>query len=454
MKRFVLAVLVLAIAGATGLAGWSRARVHQEYRGLLQALATRPEVRLLESRLDAGWWTAHAELAFELQGAAGALYQRRMTAAGAENVRSRLGFRSDHRIDHGVLPLWRWLWGGAEGAPVIAEIHSRVALDPETRAELLPVTGAWPALQAETILRAGAPGELQLTLPPGRLEPRPAEDGPSGMRTVWRGLQGSVAFAADGEALAGELVSPGLVGEGETRNLALEDLSLHFDVRRDASGLWVGSVSQELGSLSFATEEQGVVLALSGLSVEQSSAVAAGSLRSATKIALGGLQLGANRVGPGAAEWELRQVDAAALATWEGADDERAPWTALLSRSPVLEVSRLELDTPEGPLRARGRVVLDAARAEALASPLTAPAAVEAQLEIEGPQASFAAALPAESLARLQAQGLLVPDGDRLRAVIELREGALTANGAPVAWPAEAAGPLADASPRPRPTLP
>jgi uncharacterized protein YdgA (DUF945 family) len=501
--KFLLALLLVLIAGFVALEQTSASRAEAEYRALLAELSARPDVLILESQFRRGLLSSTASTAFELhalEGGPGALARALAAGFGSGKVPTRLGLRVRHEVDHGSQPLSDWVFGGFVGMPVVAVVRTRVELDNETQTELAGAPDRFPPLAIETALRASGVRESSVDLPAFRLVRNDAE---KVLEARFKGLSGSVVSAGAFGDFAGSFQSPGLVAKSSTGGLRVADLAWVVDFGRD-SGLPVGETVARLGLFeitSASVSEPRLVVA--DLEIEQSNVVKQGLLEASFEGRVERMDVAGRRFGPGQLSLALRNVDAKSAVRLRSAlrgapapatagaaspgdapaadlaDATAAPPAATLlevlpalgARSPELELAELRIGTPEGEITASARLGIDGSRPELLQSPLTLPAAFQASFEISVPAAlvdALAPAAPAGAgtkaasedgtaggtpgapplppLADLRQRGLVILDAARYRSRGEWREARLTVNGLPVAV-GELLAPLAGSAP-------
>lgn len=460
MKKFLLAVLLVTLAGLAGLTAWSRMRCQAAWQAGLAALAGTRNVAVLEEHFTPGWLASQGHVNLELRGAPGAAFRRRLQAAGQEDVRSRIGFMLGLHVEYGPALLWEWLRAGATGAPVLARIESTLRLDAETRADLGLVRGRVPGLQVSTRLPATGPGEILLHLAPAHLEPsgtepREGEESDATRWTLtWQGLDGHLHFGRDGAWLTGVLRSPGYRYASSNGALRIVGWSARLDWRRDESGLPVGSTQWQLQRLALRRTAGDParaprVVELSGLTGNQEMQVSGEQWWSDTQLVLGGARLGSTQLGlgPGTASVALRGLDVARLkallplrgpgvAGTEELPTDQAPggragasgdaWSELLAARPVLDLASLSLQTPEGELMAQGHLTLGPVpKAEPPAGTRGGRHIVDGSLDLRVPGGLVAAARKERRSpwTPLLDPGLLVPEGEYYRAHLSLRPG-------------------------------
>lgn len=455
MKKVLLTMLVLLLMAGAGLTEWASVEAQKAYADWVNELAARPELALLDTHYQAGWWVSNATTELEVRGDLGAVFQHAMEGAGQKDVRSRIGFHLDHRIQHGLLPLWEWLRGGHKGLPVLDTIDTRVSFDGETESELQPVVGRVPSLLAETRVRMGGEAETAVALPAVNLSWIPLKDGARPSWTLqWQGLQGGLVLGPQGITLAGQITAPGFTFESDRRKLVGTTLGATIDWVRNTAGWWVGRTGLQAHDLY--EERRGahdkVVashLGLESLTASGDSHVRDGRFSVRLDVLADRLTLGAHAGAPFHLQMDVLGDDSASVSAGES-DAPEVPepasadsWRSILKHHPVLEVTSFSIGTPAGAVQGSGRLVLKpiepaaaapGAQAEEAAPPPGTRIAA-ASLESRFPAAlvdESLAGLPGGGSAPLVKKGLLISQNGAYQTHLELAPTGITANGKPV----------------------
>jgi hypothetical protein len=199
MKKIGLGLLSLAIVAVAVLTFWARRETQLAHAAWLQAIASHPSVRLLESRYQPGWARSHATTKFEVRGAVGERVAHWLTEAGAEHAIGRVGLIWTDQMIHGPLALWHGLRGGDPNS-VALWIESTIALDNEAQSDATAVLGGpVPPLQVTTRILADGSLESRALLPASSHVLRRADDPLQLLGTLeWQPLHGSLASTRDG----------------------------------------------------------------------------------------------------------------------------------------------------------------------------------------------------------------------------------------------------------------
>jgi uncharacterized protein YdgA (DUF945 family) len=455
MKKFILVLLLVVIAGVAGVSLWGSLHAKQAYRSLILSISESPDMQVIETSYQQGWLQSKAQIDVEIRGRVGALFQQWMAGLGRDEVRGRVGFRMHQTIEHGYLPLMAWLTGELEGTPTVGRVETRLELDKETQSEIASVIGRLPPASISTVIRASGIAESALSIPAQSLEPQVAGDQEALWAARWEGLHGTAVYTTDFDHFAASFHSAGLEGGSAGYNFALRNLQWTADMVRDESGLMVGDVNALVGSFRVAPREEGAKgFEAEGWEVIQSNAVQAGSFGTALEVNVRAIRFGEHGFGPGAVDLRLRNLDAHSLARLQGrsvggfpspSSQEVTPATAdegemsllsgLASRSPQLEIRTLRLATPSGDVEAKLRIDLDGSQPGLLENLFTLLLVVQVEAEFECP-AEIVDSLyqeREEELLALRREGWILLDGERYRSHLKLDGGELLVNGIPKA---------------------
>lgn len=453
MKKFIFVLVLVCAAGFAGVSLWGSLRAKQAYRDLILSIAESPDARIIDTGYQRGWLQSTSHASVEIRGLAGEAFQQWLHAVGHEDVRGRVGIRMEQTIEHGYWPLRQWLTDGAEGTPVVARVETHLEFDKETQSEVAAVMGRLPSVSISTLIRISGIGESFVVIPAKRLESKPTDEEAAGWTTDFEGLQGHVVYTTDLDHFAASFESAGIEGGDAESVFALRDLKWAADVTRDESGLLVGEVSSSIASFRVASpEEDAPGLELDQSAIRQTNSVEAGRFDSALDFGVREIRLGEQSFGPGEVELRIRDLDAPSLARLQDhgvagftppetrdvmpAAAEAGPRSvvsALLSRSPQLEVQSLRLATPSGEILAKLRIDIDGSRPELLYGLQSLPGLLRIEAEFECP-AEIVDALyrgREEELQQLLSEGWVLLDEERYRGRLLFDQGDLLVNGLP-----------------------
>ena len=311
-------------------------------------------------------------------------------APDAEHATAGTPILVRHTIFHGPLPLGELLHGRLPRGIARAVVETAVSLpdlDPDRVIATLTTRVAWNGLT-----------RVELDAPPYERE---------GPRIRWSGATGSlVADDVELTRVAGFLHMPSLeVAVGDRRGV-IEEIQLEFDAEPSGvSELGVGGGSMRVGRVLVQTEDDDIEL--TGLEWSHRNQLdAQGETFSSTFSAdLTAFAATDAHYGPGRFELVLRNLDPKVLAELQtlANDDAGEPsldadalaekatsqLTALLARSPELEITELAFTSPEGDLVGTGRARIDGDSPALAMGPLGAIAALSAEADVRVPTRLF-----------------------------------------------------------------
>lgn len=447
VKRIFLICLVLLVAAALVPPWWIGRDTEARYRALAASTAGSPApFRLRVEAFDRGWFTSRATVSVE---AASHRARSFIDALGAP--REAGGLVLTDRIAHGLLPApgpdgelaWRpglaavsgrlRAPGSPDSAP-LARLAYRIGLDGgvvmvlDTPGAGIPAgepgrTIGWRDLHVEAVIPP-SPGPLSLRAGAAELGARHSLG-----RIILHGIEGRVDALLPESGLptgsielgAREAVVADANGPGTMGGAGSLALRIAFEGRGKQAGMTVEGSLDDVGSPRQVYGPGDLRLSVQGLD--------AGSLvrliDSVTRIQARGVT---GRAGTMALAGALL-----------------AEANALLAHGPVLELERLELAGPDGPVRATGRLELESTEPVVLNNPYLLQRAVKGTFEITVPPIAarhaalihlrrnglLAAQAPEAWLATQVSRGRLTRDGGDYQASVRLEQGRVLVNGRP-----------------------
>jgi len=378
-------VLVLVGVAVTGASFEAGRRTEAEYRSGVAALVEDDAWDVSVQRYDRGLFRSEA---VTVLGPA-------KLPPGEESV-ARFVLR--HRIDHGPYPVAWLLDDDFDGAPALAHVTTRPALEIEDAEviEEIPL----PLLVAAVFVR----GEGAVF----RLAPDAEADGleDTELSADWAAIHGEARIAHDGSELSGRFVVPRLGFDAEDGGaFRLEGLRIEYDYAQapGSRALHVGSARFRLGLLS--VEGRDGAFTLRDLELENASDVSEGSWSLRADASFGalegaGVRLAGGEVGLRVANLalepleELRALGPVVEAEGPASDAVKTElmgalgvlWPRLMAPGPELEITRLRLAMPEGEIRMAFRAGIDPSDPALLVHPLMSLPALEIDLELSLPQ--------------------------------------------------------------------
>lgn len=418
--RRALPTLLLFVAGVGVVYTITASlRAEREYTAFIHELSQGGDTRVLESRFRRGWLHSKAETSIEMAGGFGLLFRAGVVALGASDVRTRIGLHMTHEIEHGPLPLARWIWGRFEGRPMLASIRSTLEIDQEAQLALAEVVGKLPPVEARTVLRTHGEAFTTFSMPSDFLHAKGEGFSREGR---WLGLEGEIEFSDGFRRIAGAARSPGFESRGPERTVEVRDVRWTFDL--PGHELPVGRVGLRLGRLDFDYTMAGAPpWVLEGVELETEGRLEGGRFGAQLRASTATLHLGDDRWGPGSVRLALDDVDGPALrrlrraglrlqSDRERGEDAKQAAVAvdvlealpqLLAHPPRLLLEHFQLATPQGPVAAKGHLALVAP--DPSAAPVTPGSFVELEVEAQAPAAIVEAVADARVRSGLAEEG-------------------------------------------------
>jgi uncharacterized protein YdgA (DUF945 family) len=470
----VMFLLFLVVAVWLSATHWSGIKTEEQYHAFLRQASQWQYLKLVNESYDRGLLESKARTIVEIDQPSGA-------AAGDQPIRLTLA----HKITHGPFPVstpdkkWRF-------QPLMAIIETTLVISTETRTRLAELYAQIPELASTrdyTIIYLDGHGEQHLSIPAFQHTLGDKEK----VAVVWKGLSLQVNFAADLKGFSGSLSIPGLEAAGTDINLKIEDIKSTFDSHEGISGLALGDASFHVAGLDFAAKQEKAPLALliRAFNVQTSSKASGDVINCLFALKADQLTIDGNQYGPGIFELELRNLDAASLASLQQMLGERPAQTVrqspeaaqmamlarfgeilpgLLRKSPEMELRQLDLKTTMGDFSGKAKIAFDGTQPGstqnllALATALTAEAEftvgerllrhallstmkeklIERRKEHQGKapndqdvDAGASAGID-EQLNTLTAQNILVKSDGEYRASASYKAGQMVLNGRPL----------------------
>lgn len=393
MKKAVLIVFLLlaAVSGLwAGTAWWLGLKTEQIYHEMLEQASQVQYMKFKGESYSRGLFhsIARSEVELELPSDPSGL-----------NRPIRLVLVQD--IKHGPLPIGKSAQGGFELSPLLATIETRVELSQKDQSLLKELYSQVPELESMrsyTKISFNGGGEETFSIPSfNRIfgnDEKTAVD--------WKGLLFKLDFSPDFKRLTGSLSAPGLSVKARDLNLKINQIKSAFSFHDGTSGLTLGDSSFELSGLEFlGKKETGPYsLFIQGFSANGSNRESAGNIDCSFAVRAEKLKLDKALYGPGTFRLDIRNIDAASLLklqktirelqTHAAQKSQQEMQTAmlssygeilpsLLSKSPEIEISQLEVKSPAGDLTAGAKVAYDADKSTAAINPLMLASAINAE---------------------------------------------------------------------------
>jgi hypothetical protein len=427
MKRTALVACLIVVTAGSGFSWFLGSRARIAHERLVAAMVAAGDLRIRAERFDAGWFSSVAEIEAELGGVLGESLRSWLADAGQEHARARVGFHVRQEIDHGPSAWWHWLTA-VDGAPILAEVVTELALDQEARADW--ATGHLP-LTALTRLRAFGLSDTAVSIPEQQFRVRPDEDsGSLGAAAEWRGLYAYLVHPLGSGHMEGTVTGQGLLQEAGAERLRLGAYEGRFDLSPGENGSLRANLRGELASFARETVgEPSAGMAMDALRfdvvLERSDGVLALGLTASSEPARFG-DIDASRA---LAQFQLRDVHAgvldalAAETPGEDAETALAELGRWLERAPSMDPLELEIETDRGRIHVTGRMQIDAAAA---ADPTAVLDHLGVELRVDVDDAPAVALVPGihAMLVGMAEDGLLRRTDTGVRGLLVLEGGA------------------------------
>lgn len=390
-----------------------------------------------------------------------------------------------HEIRHGPWPPSLLVEGERQLKPVYAFVETKIERPLETKDKAEEILDEFPELIASrsyTTLYLGGRGEMQIVIPPLRRTTVGGEPA-----TVdWSGLNGQMWFTADLKEFKGSFSAPGLTAVKENGRVEINGVTSAFDLRASVDGPFLGEASFDLGHLESVETQDGKrrFFSAKGMRAKGSSWASGEMINSEVVMTIEQVLTDDRTYGPGDLTLELRKLDAPSLgklgrsvrelqaqSPQVSPDEVRKMILAkfgqimpgLMKHSPEFEISLLALNTSDGELQGKAKIIFHGDNALALSNPLFLLSAVTAHVEfaiadrlleeivesanremIKGEKnedrrrlsdeeiEALASAGRRERLEALVENNVLIHDDGDYRAMADFENGQLTLNGRPL----------------------
>jgi uncharacterized protein YdgA (DUF945 family) len=386
-------------------------------------------------------------------------------------------------ISHGPLPLKELFSGNFRLQPVQAIIYSTVKITTENQNELVDLLAKFPAAESNTTIFMSGNGESQLSVP-SFSHMRKEKNG--SMR--WEGLKGRITFSPNFRELTTSMESPGLTAKNDDFVLSIKNIDMMADLYTDAGGLYspLGNVMLKVGLIDIEKKQAKKRLSVENIKLTGLTEVSNSNLNSTHSLGFAGFRADGVNYGRGSYEIAIRRIDAPAWGRLQktlknaqkvnGPDEERSLMVFgkiieilpdLLKKSPEIELTKLSLETPEGELLGRARVIIDGSKPELIKNPFFLLSSINAEAHISIPAPFFESMLrnlarnnliaeleergydipsnreineltrsaAAQELQSLIEQGIFVVEEDNLKLIATYKQGELKLNGTPIQLP-------------------
>lgn len=440
----VAAVLLLIIlAACAGLPYWFGMQARTLFDESLAAMSQHG-MNAQTTSYEQGWLSSTAEFT---------LSESSLSKSPTVNVKSV--------ITHGPFAYGDWLQGNISLEPFQAKIDS--TLDVSTQG--LGDFGKIPEIKVVTWAPLAGDWKADVDMPPTKKKLK------KGVEVDWQGLKGSFQFPADFLALKGSVNLGPLTVKSKEGTFLLSNVLFALDTFTSPEGLNLGNGSASIDKMSFSdSQSKGSIVnvGMSGMSKAEGPNIAWDFSFQTGKIDLGG----ENVYGPTAFDMTARNLDAAALAQLQklaenqtsGKPGGKNPakiqeqalklFARITQKKPEFQVSRLSFQTPQGELQGHMKVLLDGTKADISQNPFAVLSildvdawalmpklfvgSVVAESGLPGTSRKGKKSRPmspseiAKAINKLEAQNIMVPDGENYKITFAFKDGKALLNGKPL----------------------
>ncbi|MGQ5522279.1 YdgA family protein [Chitinimonas sp. PSY-7] len=385
-------------------------------------------------------------------------------------------------IKHGPLPLL----SKGNLTPLQAAVTTEIVFNADTQTLLKKVFGDQQALQIENRIAFNNDGVVRIKVPNFNYEETLAK-----VRSVWQGLDATIAYGGDFNKVDINVVAPGLYFEaGPKGTLDIKDLRFEAHNVRGKAGLMLGDGKLTLASATFKRSEEAPELdiAVDKFSYLVNTSEAGDFLNSSGDVNLQALTLNGKHYGPAVLSVAANHLHAPTLAnlsktigdiqrTVADPSDQAAKIFAtlrkdglpLLRNDPALSVKKLSIKLPEGEVFLKANLALKGFQDADLDMPIKLLERLQASADLKVPKQvietyvlwqargmiavdteegehpdtadldNLARNLMESQIRKLTAQNLIKAEGDTLSASAEWKAGRLNVNGSVIPLPWQAA---------------
>ncbi|PHV13432.1 YdgA family protein [Chitinimonas sp. BJB300] len=385
-------------------------------------------------------------------------------------------------IKHGPLPL---LSKGSP-TPLKAAVTTQIDFNPDTQTLLKKIFGDQQALQIENQIAFNDDGVVRIKIPNFTYEETLAK-----VKSVWQGLDATIAYGGDFNKVDITALAPGLHFEAGTKGtLDVKDFRFEAHNTRGKAGLMLGDGKLTLASATFkrADEAPELDIALEKFSYLVNTNEAGDFLDSSGDINLQALTLNGKHYGPAVLSVAANHLHAPTLAKLSKTIGDiqrkvadptdqaakifsilRKEGLPLLRNDPALLVKKLSIKLPEGEVFLKANLALKGFQDADLDAPIKLLERLQASADLKVPKQvietyvlwqargmiavdteegehpdtadldNLARNLMESQIRKLTAQNLIKADGDTLSTNAQWNSGQLNVNGSAIPLPWQAA---------------
>jgi uncharacterized protein YdgA (DUF945 family) len=388
MKKVVPAAILVPILAAVLLAavGFRLGTLAEKhYFAFLKRTSESPYLKCTGQKYDRGIFTSHARTEIEIV--------PREAFSGI--IEEPLRFTLLHEIHHGPFPFGAIIENGMSWKPVMGTVKTVLQRTADSHGGIDPIE----VMQNHTVLHLTGDGVSRFSVAPYRYV---ATSENREIRLT--GMDARLDFAPDFKTVSGTVNVPEAQTMGSDGTFAMKGFRASFEFHEGTTGLPIGRISMTIDAIdldgpvnSADRRLQVKVVGIAGAAGE-SGAV----LQSSLTMHVDRMSLGKDPCGPGSLQVELRNLDAESLAAFyrslkeagsqilaqppEKALQKVVPLgiqslSALIGKSPEIELTRISLTTEKGDFVGKAKIVFDGSKSPSLENPFSLLTAFMAEAE-------------------------------------------------------------------------
>lgn len=356
----ILGTIVLVWPFVTGLV------LKRDFKSVLENLSAPNHISIHEVEFKRGWFNSEARSILTLEGK----FEKQVQATD-NSTDQGIPFQLTlfHRIQHGpVLGI-----GRPSLLPAAALIETTVEFPPNTQAWLQSLFNQEPSIRLRTLVRLNGETITRIESPTaqGKFQ--------DGATINWQGLGGTLEICDIKNMLHGAFTVPLLDLSNNAGQLRIEQLDVKIDYRHHPVGLWLGDIHLDLKTLAFMISGKSEQrFSITDFSASSASREEMKTLTALISMDLDDLSIGGRPLGSGGLTVDLRGVDLLAFSTMyhkikylkpspevdRSQVEEKVKQIivtqlpSLMSYSPEVGISRLDLKTLQGPIQGKFQMSL------------------------------------------------------------------------------------------------
>jgi len=363
MKKIVVVVAVL-VAAYIGLTDWIGARVEKRFPEFIQQMAAIGQMNVTIDSYERSLFRSTARTTISLQ-----------SYDGQDNQ-----VTLEHSIWHGPLPFGQDSSGSWHLRPSAAVVDSRLPDDAPGTGVFAEILGMLPELRKLheiTTIGFSGNGQVSITLPPFTRDY--VEDNIK-TSVEWTGLSGTEFFDATMSNLHGQFESTGLTITRPDAIINIGQIDSTFRLNMAQNGLLLGQIDLNAAEITAGARGMDPGFVLKGFRFSNTTSQEDDTIGYSVEMVADSLLADKRQIGPVGYELNFVRLDTAtivevqrqlqalqlgeAAAAPEQLGDKilsiyAAALPELLKKSPEIQLSYLRLQSPDGDLWGKGKVVFD-----------------------------------------------------------------------------------------------